>query len=46
LTCLPDAVANRRYYAPKGAGREVDAKRRLEELRALRAKLAKERKRS
>jgi putative ATPase len=46
LTCLPDAVANRRYYAPKGAGREVDAKRRLEELRALREKLAKERKRS
>ncbi len=45
LTCLPDAVANRRYYAPKGAGREADVKRRLEELRALRERLAKERKR-
>ena len=46
LTCLPDAVSARRYYAPKGAGREADMKRRLEELRALREKLAKERKRS
>ncbi len=46
LTCLPDAVAGRRYYAPKGAGREADMKRRLEELRVLRGKLAKERKRS
>ena len=46
LTCLPDAVAGRRYYAPKGAGREADMKRRLEELRVLREKLAKERKRS
>ena len=46
LTCLPDAVSARRYYAPKGAGREADLKRRLEELRTLREKLAKERKRS
>jgi hypothetical protein len=30
---------------PKGAGREADAKRRLDELRALRERLAKERKR-
>ena len=40
LTCLPDAVAGRRYYAPKGAGREAELKRRLEEIRALREKLA------
>ena len=46
LTCLPDAVAGRRYYAPKGAGREADIRRRLDELRALREKLAKERKRT
>lgn len=46
LTCLPDAVAGRRYYQPKGAGREAEAKRRLEELRALRDRLGKERRRS
>ena len=46
LTCLPDAVAGRRYYAPKGAGREAELKRRLEEVRAFREKAARERKRS
>ncbi len=45
LSCLPDALAGRRYYAPKGAGREADVRRRLEELRALRSKLAAERRR-
>src|SRR5512146_2194754 len=43
LTCLPDAVAHRRYYAPKGAGREAELGKRLAELRALRERLAKER---
>mgnify|MGYP001000116348 CR=1 FL=1 len=37
---LPDAAAGRRYYAPKAAGREAELKRRLEEVRALREKLA------
>ncbi len=46
LTCLPDAVAARQYYAPKGAGREADMKKRLEELRGLRQRIAKEKRRS
>lgn len=43
LSCLPEALAGRRYYQPKGAGREAEAKRRLEELRELRERLRRER---
>ena len=43
LSCLPDALAGCRYYLPKGAGREAEAKRRLEELRALRERVRRER---
>ena len=43
LSCLPDALAGRRYYQPKGAGREAEAKRRLEELRELRERVRRER---
>jgi putative ATPase len=45
LSCLPDALAGRRYYQPKGAGREAEVRRRLEELRDLREKIRRERRR-
>ncbi len=43
LSCLPDVLAGRRFYRPKGTGREAEAKRRLDELRELRERLRRER---
>ena len=43
LSCLPDALADRRYYRPSGEGAERVVKERADALRALRARLRKER---
>jgi putative ATPase len=44
LSCLPDALGERRYYRPAGEGAEGDLKRRAEGVRALRERLRRERK--
>ena len=36
MSCLPDALAGRRYYEPAGLGREANLKARLEAVRAWR----------
>lgn len=36
MSCLPDALAGRRYYTPAGLGREANLKARLEAVRAWR----------
>jgi len=41
LTCLPDALAGRRYYRPSGEGRERELKGRAEAIHRLREELRK-----
>lgn len=36
MQCLPDALADRRYYRPTGQGREREVKERLEEIQEWR----------
>ena len=43
LSCLPDALEGRHYYRPDGEGREKELKERADALRALRARLGKDR---
>jgi putative ATPase len=40
LSCLPDALAKRRYYEPAGRGQEAEWKERLELIREQRRRLA------
>ncbi|MEO6323264.1 MAG: replication-associated recombination protein A [Thermoanaerobaculia bacterium] len=43
LVCLPDSLAGQRYYVPTEEGREKEFKSRVEAMRALRERLARER---
>ena len=38
MQCLPDALADRRYYRPAGQGKEREVKERLEEIREWKRK--------
>jgi putative ATPase len=42
ITCLPEALRNRRYYRPRNAGEEREISRRLEEFLRLRREKAEE----
>jgi len=42
LECLPESLRGRRYYQPKGAGEEKEILERVEKLRAIRTKKARE----
>ncbi len=43
MRCLPDALADREYYVPSDQGSELKVQKRLAQIKAIKAKVAKDR---